>query len=187
MELIPLEVGFFFYEEYGSGSLKGENMTRKKGFIASIVFGTIVLAAIVFTAWLLLDGEGIRDKLKDGLSDDEQSLQTTIEKIDEVENKHGDIGNLNGLNMFIENMKSGVKSKIDVISYGIEGQRGVDTLTFNGSDVNVYRTVDDEFIEEFQCSNLVKEESPQKNEYILKQCTGHFTGETVLLSAPIEE
>ncbi|WP_201715652.1 DUF4362 domain-containing protein [Rossellomorea arthrocnemi] len=162
-------------------------MTRKKGFLPSMIFGTVILATISIAAWLLLGGKGIKDKIKDGLTDDETSLITAMEDIEEVENKHGNIRNLDGLNTFINNMKNEVKSNLDVISYGIEGQKVTETITFNGENVNVYRSVDGEFIEEFQCKDLVKEESLQGKEYVLKQCTGHFMGETVLLSAPIEE
>ena len=152
-----------------------------------MIFGAVLLATIATTTWFLLGGEGLRDKIKDGWSDGELSFKTNAEDIEEVENKHGDIRNLEGLNIFINNIKNDVKSNLDVISYGIEGQKVTETLTFNGDNLNVYRSVDGDFIEEFQCDDLVREESLQGREYVLKQCTGNFTGETVLLSVPKEE
>ncbi len=76
--------------------------------------------------------------------------------IEEVINKHNDIQNLEGLNRFVENVNDHNKTKINYVQYGIEGQRGVRTLTFDGEKINVSHSVDGDFIEEYNCNNSVR-------------------------------
>ncbi|TYS90107.1 DUF4362 domain-containing protein [Rossellomorea aquimaris] len=97
------------------------------------------------------------------------------------------MSNLEALDTFIDKLKDKQKAKINVIQYGIEGQRVVEELTYNGEDVHVYRSVDEEFIEEFRCENVLMNEDGRMKQYILKQCTGNFTGDTVLLFENIED
>lgn len=103
--------------------------------------------------------------------------------IEEVVNKHNDIQNLEGLNRFVDNVNKQNKAKINYVEYGIEGQRGVKTLTFNGEKINVSHSVDGEFIEESNCKNIIVEKDVIKK-YILSKCTGDFKGDFELLSIP---
>jgi hypothetical protein len=57
--------------------------------------------------------------------------------IEEVINNHNDIQNLEGLNKFIENVNNQNQTEINYVQYGIEGQRGVRTLKFDGEKINV--------------------------------------------------
>ncbi|WRP07223.1 DUF4362 domain-containing protein [Rossellomorea aquimaris] len=159
-------------------------MTKKKGFIPSLIFGSIILCTIAIVAFFVFKGDEVREIIKDGFSDDEQVSQTNVE---EVTNEHGNISNLEALDTFIDKLQDKQKAKINVIQYGIEGQRVVEELTFNGDDVHVYRSVDEDFIEEFRCENVVTNEDGRKKQYVLKQCTGNFTGDTVLLSKNVED
>ncbi|MGE6753516.1 DUF4362 domain-containing protein [Rossellomorea sp. NPDC071047] len=159
-------------------------MTKKKGFIPSLIFGSIILCTIAIVAFFVIQGDKAREMIKDGFSDDEQVSQTNVE---EVINEHGNISNLEALDTYIDKLKDKQKAKINVIHYGIEGQRVVEELTYNGDDVHVYRSVDEEFIEEYRCENVVINEDGRKKQYVLKRCTGDFTGDTFLLSKTIED
>ncbi|MFI8577654.1 DUF4362 domain-containing protein [Rossellomorea aquimaris] len=159
-------------------------MNKKKGFIPSLIFGSIMLCTIAIVAFFVFQGDDAREIIKDGFSDEEQVSQTNVE---EVINEHGNISNIEALDNFVDKLKDKQKAKINVIQYGIEGQRVVEELTFNGDDVHVYRSVDEDFIEEFRCENVVTNEDGRKKQYVLKRCTGNFTGDTVLLSKNVED
>jgi len=159
-------------------------MAKKKGLIPSLLFGSIMLCTIAIVAFFVFQSDKAREIIKDGLSDDEQVSQTNVE---EVINEHGNISNIEALDTFIDKLKDKQKANINVIHYGIEGQRVVEELTYNGDGVHVYRSVDEEFIEEYRCENVVTNEEGRKKRYILKQCAGNFTGDTVILSTAIED
>lgn len=101
--------------------------------------------------------------------------------VEEVVSKHGHIQNLDDLNAFVENVKNQIKSKINYVRYGIEGQRGVMTLTFNGKDIHVFHEVDGNFIEEYTCKDVITETNDDVKKYILIQCSGDFEGDFELL------
>ncbi|MGF3104426.1 DUF4362 domain-containing protein [Rossellomorea sp. DUT-2] len=159
-------------------------MAKKKGFIPSLLFGSIILCTIAIVAFFVFQGEEVKEIIKDGFSDEEQASQLNVE---EVINEHGNISNLEDLDTFVDRLKGQQKAKNNVIHYGIEGQRVVEELTYNGDDVHVYRSVDEEFIEEYRCENVVINEDGRKKQYVLKRCTGNFTGDTVILSTAIED
>jgi hypothetical protein len=110
------------------------------------------------------------------------SKQNNKNSIKEVVNKHGHIQNLDALNTFVENVKDQNKSVINYVRYGIEGQRGVMTLTFNGENVNVFHEVDGNFIEEYNCKDVIIDTKEDDKRYILIQCSGDFEGDFELLS-----
>jgi hypothetical protein len=64
-----------------------------------------------------------------------------------------DIGNIEVLDSFVERHQMKQNAKVKVVSYGIEGQRIEGILESNGEEINVYRTVDSEFIEEYKFRN----------------------------------
>ena len=99
----------------------------------------------------------------------------------EVVSKHGHIQNLDALNTFVENVKNQIKSEINYVRYGEEGQRGVLTLTFNGENINVFHEVDGNFIEEYECKDVIAETNDDVKKYILIQCSGDFEGDFELL------
>ena len=102
--------------------------------------------------------------------------------IEEVVNNHSEIQNLEGLNNFVENVNKQNQAEINYVQYGIEGQRGVKTLTFDGEKINVSHSVDGDFIEEYNCKNIVIESEEDVNKYTLSQCTGDFNGDFELLT-----
>lgn len=105
--------------------------------------------------------------------------------IDEVINNHNDIQNLEGLNKFVENVNNNQnQAKINYVQYGIEGQRGVRKLTFDGEKIYVSHSIDGDFIEEFNCNNIIVKTDEDVEKYMLSQCTGDFNGDFELLTAP---
>ncbi|NOU70285.1 DUF4362 domain-containing protein [Paenibacillus sp. LMG 31458] len=102
--------------------------------------------------------------------------------IEEVVNTHGNIKNLEGLKAFVEKVNNQQESEINYVRYGIEGQRGVMTLTSNGDKIKVSHYVDKEFIEEYYCKNLITVTEEDVEKYILSQCTGDYVGDFELLS-----
>lgn len=105
-------------------------------------------------------------------------------KIEEVENRHNDIQNLEGLDRFVMDVENQNEAIINYIQYGIEGQRGVRTLTFDGEQISVSHSVDGDFIEEFNCEKIIVETEEEIQKYILSECTGNFIGDFELLSIP---
>ncbi|MEI5908979.1 DUF4362 domain-containing protein [Bacillus spongiae] len=103
---------------------------------------------------------------------------------EEVVNTHGEIENLKRLNSFIQSVENQSNDVIDYVRYGIEGQRGLMTLTFDGEQVNVSYSVDGNFIEKFSCKKIEIEKGNEMKKYILVQCSGNFNGDLELLSVP---
>lgn len=91
---------------------------------------------------------------------------------DEVVNEQNEIQNLERLNRFIENVNNQKSDEINYVQYGIEGQRGEKTLTFNGEKINVSFSVDGNFIEEFNCKDIMIETNEQEQKYVLSECAG---------------
>jgi hypothetical protein len=104
--------------------------------------------------------------------------------IKEVVNEHNEIQNIEGLNSFVENVKNQKSDTINYVQYGIEGQEGIKTLTFNGKEINVSFSVDGEFIEEFNCKDIRVERDEKDKKYLLSQCTGTLDEDFELLSVP---
>ncbi|ATP40677.1 hypothetical protein CSE16_11810 [Solibacillus sp. R5-41] len=103
-------------------------------------------------------------------------------KVEEVINNHNDIQNLGGLDRFVKNVENQNEAKVKYIQYGIEGQRGVMTLTFDGVQVNVSHSVDGDFVSEYNCKKVIVETEEETQKYILSECTGNFIGDFELLS-----
>ncbi|HYK72258.1 MAG TPA: DUF4362 domain-containing protein, partial [Pseudoneobacillus sp.] len=57
--------------------------------------------------------------------------------IEEVVNNHNDIQNIERMNKFVENVKNQKADEINYVQFGIEGQKGVKTLSYNGEKMNV--------------------------------------------------
>jgi hypothetical protein len=107
--------------------------------------------------------------------------------IEEVLNDHNNIKNLHGLNTFVENVNNQKEAVINYVQYGTEGQRGIRTLTSENEYVNVFHSVDGEFIEEYTCTKLIIEKEEKVDKYILKQCTGDFEGNFEFLTLSNED
>jgi hypothetical protein len=104
--------------------------------------------------------------------------------IEEVVNNHNDIQNIERMNKFVENVKNQKADEINYVQYGIEGQKGVKTLSYNGEKMNVSFNVDGEFIEDFSCKDITIETNLKDKKYILRQCTGTLDEVYELLSVP---
>lgn len=108
-------------------------------------------------------------------------------KIEEVLNDHNNIKNLDGLYTFVENVNYQKEAVINYVQYGTEGQRGIRTLTSENGNVNVFHSVDGEFIEEYTCTKLIIEKEEMVVKYILNQCTGDFEGDFEFLTVSSED
>ena len=106
--------------------------------------------------------------------------------IEKVVNKHGSLQNIEGLMTFVKNVNSKIEDEINYITYGEEGQLRVRTLIFDGEQINVFHSVDGEFVEEYNCKNIVLETNIEVEKYILIQCTGDYNGDVELLSVYLE-
>lgn len=120
-------------------------------------------------------------------NDEDVNVQNDNKSIIEVVSKHGHIQNLDALNTFVENVTNQIKSEINYVRYGIEGQRGVMTLTFNGENINVLHEVDGNFIEEYECKDIIAETNDDVKKYILIQCSGDFEGDFELLEVSTKQ
>lgn len=80
--------------------------------------------------------------------------------------------NIEAMNEFIKKVEKKEKAKVTVLSNGIEGQEAMDILTFNGEEINVNRTVDEEFIEEYQCSSIESLKEDEGVQFMLLECDG---------------
>lgn len=105
--------------------------------------------------------------------------------IEKVINDHGDIQNLESLDRFVENIKNQKKAEINYVQYGIEGQRGVSTLAFDGEQINISHSVDGNFIEEYSCKKIIVKTEEGINKYILNECNGNLNENVEFLSVPI--
>jgi len=102
--------------------------------------------------------------------------------IEEVINKHNDIQNLEGLNKFVENVNKKNQYKINYVRYGIEGQRGVNTLTFDGEKINVSHSVNGNFVEKYNCKEIIVNTEKDTQTYVLIGCSGDYNGDFELLT-----
>ncbi|KAA0542756.1 hypothetical protein FZW96_21175 [Bacillus sp. BGMRC 2118] len=81
--------------------------------------------------------------------------------------------NIEAMNEFVKKVNENDRAKITVLRDGIEGQRGEEVLTFNGKEINVHRTIDEEFIEEFNCTDIQLDEKEEGTiVYTLQDCSG---------------
>lgn len=112
----------------------------------------------------------------------DEKVTVSKQQKNEVVNTHGDISNIEALNTFIEQFNNHRNAIVKYVRFGIEGQRGVVTLSFEGKELEISHTVDGKFIEAFKCNSIKIEETNTKKKYVLSQCTGDFEGEYELLS-----
>lgn len=92
--------------------------------------------------------------------------------VEQVIDNHNDIENLDGLNRFIDKVNKEVEAKLNFVSYGIEGQRKVETLTFNGEQIDISASVDGVSLEEYMCKDIYVKVEDMERKYILSECTG---------------
>jgi Domain of unknown function (DUF4362) len=103
----------------------------------------------------------------------------------QIVNNHGDVKNIEALNSFVKNVDKQSNDELDFVQYGIEGQRGIKTLTFDGEQINVSHAVDGKFIEEYTCNNIDVVNENGMKKYILVDCSFNQNGDFELLSIPL--
>ncbi|KAB7709054.1 DUF4362 domain-containing protein [Bacillus aerolatus] len=111
-----------------------------------------------------------------GCQSNDSATQSNDNAIAEVVNKHDDIQNLEALNTFMKRAKINKDDVVNYIEYGVEGQRGVMTLTSKKNNIHVSSSVDEKFVEKYSCEDIAMETENGADNYVLKQCTGDFKG-----------
>lgn len=96
--------------------------------------------------------------------------------VEEVVNEHNDIQNAEALHTFIKKVKIKKEASLNYSEYGVEGQHGVTTLSYQDNHLHVSRSVDEELIEKYRCKDIAIETKASTDHYVLKQCTGEFEG-----------
>ncbi|WP_326969377.1 DUF4362 domain-containing protein [Bacillus atrophaeus] len=75
-----------------------------------------------------------------------------------------------GLENFIKKVQIHKKAEINYIHYGVEGQNRVEKHSYDRKSLHVFRSIDKEFIEEYQCETIEKQTGESETIYMLKQC-----------------
>jgi Domain of unknown function (DUF4362) len=88
-----------------------------------------------------------------------------------VENKNGHFINLEGLDKFVKEVKKNKEVSLNYISYGIEGQKSIDEISYDGKKLNVNRTVDGKNIEKYECKSIEVQENKNNKSFFLNQCS----------------
>ncbi len=95
--------------------------------------------------------------------------------------------NLPQFESFYHEVQNKKPSEIKVISFGIEGQKGIQHVRFNGREFNVKSTVDGHFIEEHSCQSIEYNKDKDFGYYTLTGCAKgneKITSPITLLSVP---
>lgn len=87
-----------------------------------------------------------------------------------VEDKNGEFKNPMGFNSFLKDVQDQTQSKLTFIKYGIEGQRSVEKITYDGDSLKVHHTVDKKFIEEYKCNGIEKQNKQDEFIFVLTDC-----------------
>lgn len=93
----------------------------------------------------------------------------------EVVNIHGQLQNLERLDLFVEHVNNSKKDKIRVTGYTTEGDPIYQDLDYNGSKITVkYDTTKDKFgageVRTYVCKGIQKQESETETNYLLENC-----------------
>lgn len=90
--------------------------------------------------------------------------------VTEVVNEHNKFTNLEDFEQFFEDVTSKQSSSINYVRYGVEGQRGVMKLVYDGQVIKVTDRVDNEFVQEFSCLEIKREVNEISEKYMLLEC-----------------
>jgi hypothetical protein len=93
----------------------------------------------------------------------------------EIVNTHGNVKNLNRLDIFVENVEAKKSDEIKITHYTIEGDPIYDTVTFDEKQLKITNdSSEDKFGSgetfTYTCKNLTKNESDTELEYLLIDC-----------------
>lgn len=93
----------------------------------------------------------------------------------EVVNIHGQLQNIERIDLFVDHVKNNKKDKIRVTGYTIEGDPIYQDLDYDGSKITVkYDTTKDKFgageIKTYVCKGVQKQESETETNYLLDAC-----------------
>ncbi|MBY6036988.1 DUF4362 domain-containing protein [Fictibacillus nanhaiensis] len=116
-----------------------------------------------------------------------ESEPTQVQKEEVIiGNTSNEFENLHLLDKFVEDVNKKIEADVVVVQYGIEGQRGVRTLTFDGDKVKSSHKVDGDFIEEYKCNKIETRIEEEQKSYTLKQCSiGSEIRDFEMFSIPI--
>jgi hypothetical protein len=96
-------------------------------------------------------------------------------KDNEIINIHGNVENLERLDLFVENNLAKKADKIKITHYTIEGDPIFDEVTFDGKQITVTNdNTEDKFgsgeIMTYTCNNMTRSETETKLEYMINDC-----------------
>ncbi|WHY66813.1 DUF4362 domain-containing protein [Neobacillus sp. SuZ13] len=94
----------------------------------------------------------------------------------DIVNAHGKISNLEKFNLFIEHVNKGVKDKVRITSYTIEGDPIFYNLDYNGKEIKyTYDASQDSYgasgKQSATCSDIVSSNNENGVEYHLSKCS----------------
>jgi hypothetical protein len=103
------------------------------------------------------------------------SNNSNSEEKNEIINMHGNVSNLNRLDVFVENVAAKKSDEIKITHYTFEGDPIYDEVTFDGKQLTITNdNTEDKFgsgeIFTYTCKNMTKNESDTALEYLLKDC-----------------
>lgn len=131
-----------------------------------------------------------------GCESEAQNIQSNnkAEKLshNEVIDRHGQVENLERLNIFVEKVQSGSNDKIKLIRYTIEGDPIYHNLDFDGTSLTLtYDNTEDKFgqgeVTTYTCKNMTKYESNTETKYMLQGCPNPNMGEILHISHDVEK
>lgn len=103
-----------------------------------------------------------------------------------VEDKHGEFKNPTGFNSFLKDVQDQTESKLTFIRYGVEGQRSVEKITYDGDSLKVHQTVDKKFIVEYKCKGIEKQNKQDEFIFVLTGCRDSLKN-IELVTVPVEK
>jgi hypothetical protein len=104
-----------------------------------------------------------------------QVVNTSLNDKNEIINMHGNVKNLERLDLFVENFSSNNEDHIKITHYTIEGDPIYDEITYDGSVLTITNdNTEDKFgsgeITTFTCKSITRNESETNLEFLLMGC-----------------
>jgi hypothetical protein len=97
-----------------------------------------------------------------------------------IQKRDKNVVNLYKVDQLIENVRNKQEAEMTYVLYDNEGNRFVADITYDGEFIHVSRSLDRNFIEEYQCRDIEKQVVGHEKNYILRRCSRY--GEVTLLT-----
>jgi hypothetical protein len=131
------------------------------------------LTSILVSVLMILSACGTSPTVKE--EEGQSGNNSNSEEKSEIINMHGNVSNLNRLDLFVENVAAKKSDEIKITHYTIEGDPIYDEVTFDGKQLTISNdNTEDKFgsreIFTYTCKDMIKNESDTKLEYLLTDC-----------------